>query len=90
MESLLHPELDYTNMPQTILAQKHELDRKISELSNANVLHPGLQHFEQEHFEPLQIDQIPGNGILKVNNWGWGGSEGYNADDHKHASASLK
>lgn len=61
MESLLHPELDYTRMPQMILAQKAELDRRISELSNANIVYPGLLQLKHEQSEPLLIERIPGN-----------------------------
>ncbi len=60
MESLLHTELPYTNMPQMILAQKEELDRRIRGLSTAQTLYPGLTHFQQEEAQLLDVQDIPG------------------------------
>ena len=60
MESLLAVEVPYTSIPQMILAQKAELDRRIRELSTAHVVYPGLRHFLQDEAEPLEVSQIPG------------------------------
>ena len=60
MESLLHCELPYTDMPQMILAQKEELDRRIRDLSTAQTVYPGLKHFQEEDYEPLDIQDVPG------------------------------
>ena len=60
MESIIYPELPYTTMPQMILAQKAELDRRIRKLSTASNLYPGLQHFQQKDAGPLEVSDIPG------------------------------
>ena len=61
MESLLHSELPYTSMPQMILAQKEELDRRIRDLSTAQIVYPGLKYFQEESYEPMEIRDVPGN-----------------------------
>lgn len=60
MESLLHSELPYTDMPQMILAQKEELDRRIRDLSTAQIVYPGLQRFQQDGYQSLDVQDIPG------------------------------
>ena len=60
MESLLHSELPYTDMPQMILAQKEELDRRIRDLSTAQIVYPGLDRFQQDGYQSLDVQDIPG------------------------------
>jgi len=58
MESVLHKELPYTCMSHIITAQKEALEERISGLSTAFTLYPGL-HFQED--QPLLTPgQIPG------------------------------
>ena len=59
MESVLHHELSYTQIPQLMQQQRTALNSHLKAF-----IYPGLQHFSDESAPPLPIDRIPGKKLL--------------------------
>lgn len=57
MECILHPKVDYLNIPMLLKAQKISLVEKMREISNSHVVFPGI---DDELRRSLSIEQIPG------------------------------
>lgn len=63
MECVLHPKVDYLNIPMLLKAQKMSLVEKLKEISNSHVVFPGLDVTARRG---LKIEEIPG---LKEVGW---------------------
>lgn len=63
MECILHPKVDYLNIPMLLKAQKMALVEKLKEISNSHVVFPGI---DVRSRKGLKIEDIPG---LKEVGW---------------------
>lgn len=63
MECVLHPKVDYLNIPMLLKAQKMSLVEKMREISNSHVVFPGIDVMAKRG---LKIEDIPG--LLEI---GW-------------------
>lgn len=63
MECILHPKVDYLNIPMLLKAQKMSLVEKLKEISNSHVVFPGI---DVRSRKGLKIEEIPG---LKEVGW---------------------
>jgi histone acetyltransferase len=63
MECVLHPRVDYLNIPMLLKAQKMALVEKMKEISNSHFVFPGI---DVEARKGLKIEEIPG---LKEVGW---------------------
>lgn len=63
MECVLHPKVDYLNIPMLLKAQKISLVEKLREISNSHIVFPGM---DVEARRNMSIDEIPG-----VKDVGW-------------------
>jgi histone acetyltransferase len=63
MECILHPRVDYLNIPMLLKAQKMALVEKMKEISNSHIVFPGI---DVEARRGLKIEEIPG---LKEVGW---------------------
>lgn len=63
MECILHPRVDYLNIPMLLKAQKMALVEKMKEISNSHIVFPGI---DVESRKGLKIEEIPG---LKEVGW---------------------
>lgn len=57
MECILHPKVDYLNIPMLLKAQKMSLVEKLKEISNSHVVFPGI---DVRAKKGLRIEEIPG------------------------------
>lgn len=57
MECILHPKVDYLNIPMLLKAQKMALIEKMREISNSHVVFPGINVEEKRG---IRIEDIPG------------------------------
>lgn len=63
MECILHPKVDYLNIPMLLKAQKMSLVEKLREISNSHVVFPGI---DVEAKKGIKLEDIPG---LKEIGW---------------------
>lgn len=57
MECILHPKVDYLNIPMLLKAQKMALVEKLKEISNSHIVFPGIDVHGKKG---LRIEDIPG------------------------------
>lgn len=101
MECVLHPKVDYLNIPMLLKAQKMSLVEKLKEISNSHIVFPGIDVTARRG---LKIEEIPG---LKEVGWKkdkgglvaarGGPTAGFSSRDkssqdllHKHLQSVLK
>ncbi|PXF46557.1 Histone acetyltransferase GCN5 [Gracilariopsis chorda] len=65
MECILHPKVDYLNIPMLLKAQKMALVEKMKEISNSHVVYPGI---DVEARKGIKIEDIPGLKDVAVKN----------------------
>lgn len=101
MECVLHPKVDYLNIPMLLKAQKMALVEKLKEISNSHVVFPGI---DVRSRKGLNIEDIPGlkEVVLKRDKNGafttrGGSTAGFSVRDkasqetlHAHLQAVLK
>lgn len=63
MECILHPRVDYLNIPMLLKAQKMALVEKMKEISNSHIVFPGI---DVDARKGLKIEEVPG---LKEVGW---------------------
>lgn len=64
MECVLHPKVNYLNIPMLLKAQKMALVEKMREISNAHIVYHGLDNKTRRN---INIDDIPG--IKQIGEW---------------------
>lgn len=57
MECILHPKVDYLNIPMLLKAQKMALVEKLKEISNSHIVFPGI---DVRSRKGVRIEDIPG------------------------------
>lgn len=57
MECILHPRVDYRNIPMLLKAQKMALVEKLKQISNSHIIFPGL---DVTSMKGISVEKIPG------------------------------
>lgn len=97
MECVLHPKVDYLNIPMLLKAQKIALIEKMKEISNSHIVFPGIDICAKKG---ISIEEIPGlkDVVLKGNSLSTRGgpTAGFSSRDktsqeilHKHLKSVL-
>lgn len=63
MECVLHPKVNYLNIPMLLKAQKMALVEKMREISNSHIVYPGL---DNETRRSINVEDIPGMKQISV------------------------